>query len=166
MISIKPKTIEIYCNAIELTGISVVLLLTLAIEFFLKESPCPLCLLQRVGLFLVAIGFLMNLRFTPHPRHYAMIILSGLFTAFVALRHIAINLTNPDGGFGSTFFGLHLYTWAFIVSMAIIIGATLIMSIERKYLPVRNNNTISPIAKVMLATTILLLLINIGTLIF
>lgn len=166
MQNIKPKKIEKYFNALELLGVTAILLSTLAIQFILKEEPCPLCLLQRVGLFLVAIGFLMNLRFSPHPRHYAMIILSGLFTSFVALRHIAINLDNPEGGFGSPLFGWHLYTWSFLIALAIVIGATLIMCIDREYQPVEKNIKVKTITKILLISTIILLVINISTLSF
>lgn len=161
MLKHKVNMFELYCNALELSGITLILLLTLAIQFIFREIPCPLCLLQRVGLICVTLGFLLNLRFTPHPRHYAIIILSALFTSFVALRHIAINLHNPEGGFGSAIFGLHLYTWSFIIAMCILIAATLIMTIERKYLPVNKNTKIRTITKIMLSLTILILVINI-----
>lgn len=129
----KREKIEFVCNALALAGVILVLFLALGIQVFLNEEPCPLCLLQRVGLLAVSLGFLMNLCFGVHPSHYAMVILSSVYTSFVALRQIAINLSRPDGGFGTAIFGLHLYTWAFIIAMGIIIASTLIMGLERKY---------------------------------
>lgn len=158
------EKIERICNGLELIGVTLVLFLTLMIEFVLKEEPCPLCLLQRIGMFSVAIGFLMNLRFSPHPRHYAMIILGSLFTSLVALRQIALNLDSPTGGFGSPIFGLHLYTWSFIISIVIIIATTLIMTIDRNYLPIQRKNKIKPVVKAIFIITGLMLLINVADL--
>lgn len=84
--------IESICNAAELAGIFLVLTVALVLQMFFHEVPCTLCLLQRVGFIGIALGFLMNLRFGFYPSHYALVILSALFTSFVALRQIALHV--------------------------------------------------------------------------
>jgi len=134
------NTMERLCNAIELSGVALVLFMALSFQFIFKELPCPLCLLQRVGFFCVAFGFLMNLRFGLRPSHYAIIILSALFTSFVALRQIALHVVPGTGAYGDPIFGFHLYTWSFIVSMLIIIATALMMGVDRQYYPVKTVN--------------------------
>ncbi len=122
-----------FANLIELAILFTILMLSLVFQFVFYELPCPLCLLQRVGFIGMGIGLLMNLQFGFRPSHYAITLLSGLFTSFVALRQIALHVIPGTGAYGSAVFGLHLYTWSFIVSIAIIVMTTLLLSIDRQY---------------------------------
>jgi disulfide bond formation protein DsbB len=124
--------LELLINAIELVGIIFVLLLAFASQLLLHVLPCPLCLLQRVGFFLIAFGFLMNLRFGVKPIHYSMVIIAAVFTCFVALRQIALHVMPGTSGYGSPIFGFHLYTWSFIIAMIIVLVTALIMSLDRR----------------------------------
>lgn len=121
-------------NLFEFCGILVVLVLAFAMQFFYDELPCPLCLLQRLGFLMIAYGFLLNFRFGFRPSHYSIVILSALFTSFVALRQVALHVVPGTGSYGSAVFGMHLYTWSFILSMAIVVGTTLLFGIDRQYL--------------------------------
>lgn len=151
----KKSIIEIVfgLNAIEILGISLTLVMAFLLQFVQHELPCPLCLLQRIGFILVSFGFLLNLRFGFRPSHYAVSLLSALFTSFVALRQIALHVIPGTGSYGSPLFGFHLYTWSFIVSILIIIATTLILSIDRQYLGFlnsqnqNNENNINQISK-------------------
>jgi disulfide bond formation protein DsbB len=125
--------IEQALNILELASILIVLATAICMEIFLLELPCPLCLLQRVGLYLTALGFLMNLRFGLKPSHYAMVILGALFTALVALRQIALHVIPGTGAYGIPIFGLHLYTWSFIISLVIIAFTTILFGVDRQY---------------------------------
>ena len=127
--------IEKVAALFELTGVIIILLFAFIFQFVLYELPCPLCLLQRIGFVCIAFGFLLNLRFGFRPSHYSIIILSGLFTAFVALRQIALHIIPGTGVYGSAIFGLHLYTWSFIAAMLIVIVSTLLMGVDRQYQP-------------------------------
>lgn len=127
------KTIVRLFNVADLLGIILTLIMTFLIQFILHELPCPLCILQRVGFICMAFGFLLNLRFGFQPSHYAITILSALFTSFIALRQVALHVVPGTGSYGSPLFGLHLYTWSFITSMFIAIVATLLLSIDRQY---------------------------------
>lgn len=120
-------------NSLELSGILLTLFLAFALQIIFNELPCPLCLLQRVGLLGVAFGLLLNLRFGMRPSHYAIALLSALFTGFVALRQIALHVIPGTPGYGDTVFGLHLYTWSFIISIAIVITTTIILGFDKQY---------------------------------
>jgi disulfide bond formation protein DsbB len=152
-------------NILEILGIQSILIFALVFQIFLKDLPCPLCLLQRIGFFGIAIGLLMNLRFGLHPSHYAMALLSALFTSFVALRQIVLHIVPGTGKYGLPFLGLHLYTWSFIAAMMIIIFTSLILSIDRQYdnhLATRMRSHWSTYT--LLAFTTLLVIINVVSL--
>lgn len=100
------------------------------IQIFMHELPCPLCLLQRIGMIGIAIGLLMNLRFGIHPLHYGISIVSALIGAAVSTRQILLHIVpSADGvtGYGDAVLGMHLYTWALIVFLASILGIAFFM---------------------------------------
>jgi len=113
--SIGKYMLERHLNAFMATVISGVLWGALAIQFFKHEEPCPLCLLQRLGMLGVAAGILMNLKFGIRKAHYALALISALFGGFVALRHISLHICPGFPTFGHPFWGLSLYTWSFFV---------------------------------------------------
>jgi disulfide bond formation protein DsbB len=135
------KKVEYIFNMLAVLGISIVLMMGFIFQFFLHELPCPLCLLQRVGFTLIAMGFLFNLRFGLRPSHYAIVLLSAVYTGFVALRQVSLHVIPGTGNYGSAIFGLHMYTWSFIFSVLAIIVTTIMLGIDRQYEPAHINNT-------------------------
>lgn len=97
------------------------------------DLPCPLCLLQRVGFLLIAFGLLLNVRFGFLVGHYSIILISALYTSFVALRQIALHVIPGTGSYGNPFLGYHLYTWSFVVSMSLIITNCFLLGIQSQY---------------------------------
>ncbi len=119
-----------FINIFEICGLWILILLTLLIQFYLDELPCPLCLLQRFGFMGMMMGLCLNLRFGYKSNHVALSLLFAVFTAFVALRQIALHVVPGTGTYGSAIFGLHLYTWSFIIAMAFIIFNSFVLSLE------------------------------------
>lgn len=114
----------------------------LYIQFFIKEEPCCLCLLQRLGMIGVATGALMNIRFGIRSSHYGISIISAIFGGFTALRQIALHVCPGFPTFGSPVLGLNLYTWSFIVFATSICYMALLMIIfdgRRKEDHAKNN---------------------------
>jgi disulfide bond formation protein DsbB len=109
-------------NAIGAAGIAVVLLVAFGLQFGLKELPCPLCNLQRVALVLCGFGFVLNLRFGVQPLHYGLSLLGALFGLAVAGRQVLLHIVPGSGAYGSPILGLHLYSWAFLLFVAVIAG--------------------------------------------
>ena len=100
-------------------------------QFFRHETPCPLCLLQRLGMIGVAIGALMNLRFGISVKHYALSLLAAFFGGAVSTRQILLHVCPGFPVFGYPVFGMGLYTWAFIVfcsSVLAVIGLLFLYS--------------------------------------
>lgn len=118
-------------NIVDVIGISLILLVAFYFQFFLGELPCPLCLLQRLGLLAIGFGFLLNIRYRPRPVHYTLSILAAFVTALVSMRQILLHIAPGDHGFGSAVFGLHMYTWVFILAVLVIIYVAIILTLGR-----------------------------------
>ena len=119
-------------NAIEIIGVCFIIIVAFWFQFILKELPCPLCLLQRLGLLAIAFGFLLNIRYRVRPIHYGLSLISAILTAFIALRQIALHI-NTTTGYGSSFFGIHMYTWVFIICCIAIIYIAIMLSFPKQY---------------------------------
>lgn len=121
-------------NAIDAIGIGLILMIAFLLQFVLNELPCPLCILQRIGLLGIAFGFLLNIRFRAHPAHYTLSLLAAILTGFVAMRQILLHITPGSGSYGEALFGMHLYTWTFILSVAAILYISIILAVLSQYL--------------------------------
>ena len=152
-------------NAIAILGLCGILLGAYYIQFVKGEFPCPLCLLQRLAMLGVALGAMMNLRYGMHPTHYGISILSAVFGACVSLRQILLHIIPGSGGYGSPVFGMHLYSWAFIVFMASIALIGLMMFSETQYEEYqdKDTDTISGFAKFAFFLVVLITLANVVT---
>lgn len=155
-------------QSIKSLHILALLLLTLpllgafGIQLIFHEYPCPLCLLQRVGMLGVGVGLLMNLKFGIKPMHYGLSIVSALIGAGVATRQILLHIVpTADGitGFGDPVLGLHLYTWALIVFLASILGIALLMIFSKEEHP-QSDAVLSPLVKGVFILFIVLALTN------
>ncbi len=116
-------------NALQALIIASVLFGAFAIQFFKHETPCPLCLLQRIGMIGLATGALMNCRFGPSKYHYGISLLFCVFGGFVALRQIALHVCPDFPTFGHPFWGLSLYTWSFILFASSVAYISLLLMI-------------------------------------
>jgi disulfide bond formation protein DsbB len=69
-------------------------------QYFLHLEPCPLCILQRVGVFALGVVFLAATAHDPVSwgrRIYAVLVaLAALATVGVAARHLYIQSLPPD----------------------------------------------------------------------
>lgn len=154
-----PKLERALCVGLVLI-LSLVLTSALWVQFYMHEQPCPLCLLQRLGMFGVATGVLLNVRFGVQPAHYALSLFSAIFGGFVAIRQIALHVCPGFPEFGVPVFGLSLYTWSFIVFVcaAAYIAFTMLFysSVKSPEVPVQ----LSGFEKFGFGVIVLLILIN------
>src|SRR5437867_226068 len=122
------RSIGVTVNALGLCGIALVLVAAFAGQILLGELPCPLCLLQRVLFAMLAIGPILNIRFGPHPSHYALSLFAAVVGAMVSARQILLHIMPRDPGYGSALLGYHYYTWAFIgFAVAIVLIAAMLL---------------------------------------
>lgn len=119
----------VFLNSLGLLGLSGALGYAFADQIFNHDLPCPLCLLQRMAMFGVGIGLVLNIAVDHHPRHYGMMIISAVLGLFIAMRQILLHIVPGTGAYGDPFLGLHFYTWAFLLFVAVIAGASLLLLI-------------------------------------
>jgi disulfide bond formation protein DsbB len=154
-------TLKIF-NIIDVVGISIILLIAFGMQFWFNELPCPLCLLQRVGLIGIAFGFILNMRFKPHPTHYSLSLLSALLTSFIALRQILLHIVSGSGVYGNSVLGLHLYTWTFILCMIIIVYISISMGFFLQYKSDYDfSNKLKPLVNIAFILILAISLLNI-----
>lgn len=127
------ENVERDFNGIISVILSGVMLAAFGVQFIYKEEPCPLCLLQRLGMIAVSAGALLNVRFHPRAVHYGLMLLGSVFGGFVALRQISLHVCPGMPAFGLPVLGLSLYTWSFIVFVCCIAAVSLLLFIHRPY---------------------------------
>lgn len=117
-------------------GISGVLLGAFWIQFGQGEFPCPLCVLQRMAMILAAIGPLFILLQGRTTRlggvsifraGFGMSIVAAALGACISTRQVLLHIGPTDAGYGSAVMGMHLYTWALVVFMTVILVSGLML---------------------------------------
>ena len=127
------RSLAITLNAISLYAVALVLAAAFAAQLLLLELPCPLCLLQRILFATLAIGPILNIRFGPHPSHYALSLLAAVAGAVASTRQVLLHILPGDGGYGSALLGYHYYTWALIGFIAAIVLLAAILLFDRQF---------------------------------
>ncbi|HEY1598661.1 MAG TPA: disulfide bond formation protein B [Pirellulales bacterium] len=124
-------------------GVMAALVGGFVVQFAWQELPCPLCMLQRMGMILAAFGpafILLRCRHgdvspTDFATGYGMSIIAAMFGASVSTRHILLHIASPDPVPGLAVLGMHLYTWALIVFCTAIAASGLNLLFTRELAP-------------------------------
>lgn len=124
--------LPLWLNILGLYAICAALLVAFYYQLMKSELPCPLCLLQRVGMLLIGFGFLFNVRFGIRNRHYAMALLGAITAGAVGMRQVFLHITPGDPGYGSPFLGLHFYTWTVVAALLVIVAVALMMLLKER----------------------------------
>ncbi len=127
------RTRAIALNALGLYAVAFVLAVAFAAQILLEELPCPLCLLQRILFAMLAVGPILNLRYGPHPSHYALSLLGAAAGVVVSSRQVLLHIMPGDSGYGSALLGLHYYSWAMIGFAAAIVLIAVMLLFDRQF---------------------------------
>lgn len=101
--------------------------------FVKGESPCLLCGHERFGMIVVGLLGLFMLRYGIKIKYIALTFLTAFWFLFEGLRHVGNHAARDIGqGFGEAMFGLHTYTWAFVVYWVVILAMGLMIFFIRK----------------------------------
>jgi disulfide bond formation protein DsbB len=120
-------------NALGLIAVDTVLALAFVDQLWFRDLPCPLCILQRAAFFAAGFGLALNLIFGPRPSHYGLTILGAAVGAGISLRQMLTHIVPGSPGFGNAIFGMHLYTWAFIAFVLMIVGTAVLLLNDRQF---------------------------------
>jgi disulfide bond formation protein DsbB len=118
-------------------------------QFGLGEYPCPLCITQRMGMMLSSLGALYvvvgSLRGRLSPSGFmtglGFAILGALLGAVMSIRQILLHIMPGDPGYGGAVLGLHLYTWALVSFVVVLVFAGVLLTFGTEFLPVRPSST-------------------------
>jgi disulfide bond formation protein DsbB len=152
-----------FLNALVILIICGVLTAAYAHQIFAKEDPCPLCLLQRIGMIGICTAALMNLCYGMHSKHYGMILIAAMFGMIISLRHIALHICPGFPKFGTPVLGLSLYTWAFIVFFLSILGAAVTLMLPCDKTKVEERTRLNWIEKIAAGYLLFLTFANVLT---
>lgn len=157
------RSIERDLNALLILILSGVLLSAFGVQFIYHEKPCPLCLLQRLGMIGVACGAVLNLYFGIRMSNYGLILLSALFGGFVAIRQISLHVCPGFPSFGIPVLGLSLYTWSFLVFVCVILYTAILLFLYDPRESERENLSLNLWGKWALFFITLITIVNIAT---
>lgn len=124
-------------------AICAVLIGAFVVQFGQGEFPCPLCILQRMAMILCALGpayVIMKARdgevkTSDFATGYGMSVVAAVGGASISIRQILLHIVPPDPGFGEPVLGMHLYTWALIVFVAVLVDSGLNLVFARELAP-------------------------------
>ncbi|MFK8040073.1 MAG: disulfide bond formation protein B [Rickettsiaceae bacterium] len=123
-------TLILLASTLEALGLTAVIASAIILQIYFHELPCPLCILQRFGILGIITATSLNLRFGYNQRHVGLVILFAMFTGAVSLRQICLHVIPGTGSYGDPLFGLHLYTWVFIISCIILFYNALVLCFD------------------------------------
>lgn len=101
-----------------------ILTTAMTLQYAYGELPCPLCLLQRVALFGVCIGIMLNFRNGFSYQNTGFSLLFAIFLLVVSVRQSLLDIYPRPGHeyIGSAVFGIHMPVWSIIIALALLIA--------------------------------------------
>jgi len=128
-----PSDLSRLLNALGLVAVDTLLALAFIDQLWFRDLPCPVCILQRAAFVAAGFGIALNLLLGPRPSHYGMTILGAITGGAIALRQILLYIVPGSGSYGNEVLGLHLYTWAFIGFVLIVVSAAFMLFYDRQF---------------------------------
>lgn len=118
-------------------------------QFGLGEFPCPLCITQRMGMMLSSLGavyiLVQALRGSLDSAKFmtglGFAVLGALIGASMSIRQILLHIMPGDPGYGGAVLGLHLYSWALVSFVVVLVFVGLLLMFAKEFMPV------APVAK-------------------
>jgi disulfide bond formation protein DsbB len=122
-------------NALGLVVVDTILVLAFVDQLWFRDLPCPICILQRAGFIAAGFGIALNLIFGPRPSHYGLAILGAMVGGIMSADQVLHYIVPGTGSYGNAILGLHLYTWALIGFVLIVVGSAVMLLFDRQYEP-------------------------------
>ncbi|MBK0021348.1 disulfide bond formation protein B [Brucella pseudogrignonensis] len=104
--------------------IAAILTAAMVLQYANGEIPCPLCLLQRVAMFGVCFGIILQFRYGFSYRNTGMSMIFSLFLLIVSVRQTLLDIYPRPGHeyIGTSVFGLHMPVWSILIAVALLIA--------------------------------------------
>jgi disulfide bond formation protein DsbB len=107
-----------------LLALAGVLTAAMAFQYFDREIPCPLCLLQRVAMFGCCFGLMQQLRGGETQRGAGIALIFAVLLLVISVRQTLLDIVPRPGHayIGSAVFGLHMAVWSILIAVALLLG--------------------------------------------
>ena len=107
-----------------LLALAAVLTAAMAFQYFDREIPCPLCLLQRVAMFGCCFGLIQQLRGGGTERGAGIALIFAVLLLVISVRQTLLDIVPRPGHayIGSAVFGLHMAVWSVLIAVALLLG--------------------------------------------
>src|SRR5918994_2257494 len=104
--------------------IAAILSAAMTLQYVKGELPCPLCLLERVAMFGVCFGIMMNFRRGFSYQNTGFSLLFAIVLLVVAVRQSLLDIYPRPGHeyIGSAIFGIHMPVWSIIIALCLLIA--------------------------------------------
>lgn len=104
--------------------VAAILTAAMILQYANGEIPCPLCLLQRVAMFGVCFGIILQFRRGFSYRNTGLSMIFSLFLLIVSVRQTLLDIYPRPGHeyIGSAVFGLHMPVWSVLIAVALLIA--------------------------------------------
>jgi disulfide bond formation protein DsbB len=111
--------------------IAAILSAAMVMQYAFGELPCPLCLLQRVAMFGVCFGILLQFRNGFSYQNTGISMIFALMLLVVAERQTLLDIYPRPGHdyVGSAVLGLHMPVWSAIVGLLLLLAFAAKMAI-------------------------------------
>jgi disulfide bond formation protein DsbB len=94
----------------------------MTLQYANGELPCPLCLLERVAMFGVCFGIMMNFRRGFSYQNTGFSLLFAILLLVVSVRQSLLDIYPRPGHeyIGSAIFGIHMPVWSMIIALCLL----------------------------------------------
>lgn len=148
-------------DLLSLCGIIMVSFIAIILQITKHELPCPLCLLQRIGILAIGFAYMLNLLESPKVRNYALANVAAVITCIVAVRQVVLNISPDITPYGIPFLGKELYTWTVVLCIINILWNSILIYIINNNSGTNVSTKIDFIPKVIIGLYILVIVLNI-----
>jgi disulfide bond formation protein DsbB len=99
-----------------------VLTAALVLQYAYGELPCPLCLLQRVAMFGICFGIMLDFRRGFSYQNVGFSLLFAVFLLIVSVRQVLLDIYPRPGHsyIGSAVLGLHMPVWSVVIAVLVL----------------------------------------------
>jgi disulfide bond formation protein DsbB len=94
----------------------------MTLQYANGELPCPLCLLERVAMFGVCFGIMLNFRHGFSYQNTGFSLLFAIVLLVIAVRQSLLDIyTRPGHEYiGSAILGIHMPVWSIIIALCLL----------------------------------------------
>lgn len=113
-------------------------------QFAQGEFPCPLCILQRMAMMIVVIGPIFVVSKALQGRSSVgtlatgagISIIGAVLGMIMSARQVLLHIAPGDPGYGTAVLGMHLYTWALVSFLVVLVFCGAMLAANTWVVPV------------------------------